>query len=449
MPAAPEPDGGLLLAVLAEQFLSGFDVVVLAVSGGADSMALIELAREWRASRPSDTPQIHVATVDHGLRAGSVAEAAFVSGAASTAGLPHHTLHWSGGRAHAAGLQAAARDARYHLLRELAGRLGDEHGPGSTAAIVTAHHLDDQAETLLMRLARGSGVDGLAAMPPTRQLPDIDGHSLTLVRPFLAHTKADLTDYLRGCGRTWIEDPSNQDERFERVRVRNAMSTLAATGISADAIARSAVRLRRARAALDAATLDLLANATNLHDGAYAEIRAAPFAAAPAEIRLRLLQCLWRGFGGPGPIARLSQLEDVEARLMLAPAADMTLAGGHIRRSGDTIVLFRESGRNALPAVPLAPGTVILWDGRFNVSASPNADAGLEIKPLPAAALSDHVEQRDRRRLPSWKHPREALLTLPSLWRGKTFLGVLHPIFDPSPALPAVAGFAAIGLRPT
>src|SRR6185437_6944278 len=182
----------LIEADAAFERLAKFDRVVLAVSGGPDSMALLILAAEWQARRGNATPLVSVATVDHGLRVESAAEAEFVGREARRLGLTHASLPWTGAKP-ATGIADAARNARYRLLDAHARSFG-----GSRVAVVTAHHLDDQAETFAMRLARGAGVDGLAAMRSERTL--LDGSSVMLVRPLLAFPKSRLIATLAARG---------------------------------------------------------------------------------------------------------------------------------------------------------------------------------------------------------------------------------------------------------
>ena len=170
--------------------------VAVAVSGGADSMALLLLAKDW-------APGVAALTVDHGLRAGSTAEAAQVAAWCASRRIPHCVLAWTG-RKPSSGIQEASRTARYELLTQWCRDRGYPH-------LLVGHHLEDQAETFLIRMQRGSGVDGLAAMPSTTAR---DG--VRIVRPLLGVTPARLTAFLRAAGQPWIEDPSNDDPRFAR-----------------------------------------------------------------------------------------------------------------------------------------------------------------------------------------------------------------------------------------
>jgi tRNA(Ile)-lysidine synthase len=442
VPAAPEPLTDRELTQLAVEWLGSYRVVVLAISGGADSTALLELVRSWRAEAAGQRPEICVATIDHGLRPQAAAEATQVAEAAARFGLPHHTLRWDGAGTSSA-IQEAAREARYRLL----GQLAAERAGGRPAAVVTGHHAGDQAETMLMRLARGSGLDGVSAMAGVRPLDAHARANVDLVRPFLAIPKARLIATLKAHRQSWSEDPSNQNAAYERVRVRLALAALEEAGITAAAMAHSAARLHRAKDALDTLMLALASEAVELNGGAFAAIRTAPFDSAPTELRLRLLQHLWSGFGAPGPPVRLAQLEDIEKRLSARAAVAATLAGAHIIRQDDRIVLTREPGRPGLPEMALAAGQTATWDGRYRVTAAIDAGSGLWVRPIPAQTLTALAAERRRRGEGLLPYPRNALLTLPSLWRGKTFLGVLHDAFGTRVKLPAAAAFTGTTTR--
>ncbi|AWN46170.1 tRNA lysidine(34) synthetase TilS [Methylobacterium terrae] len=212
-----------------------FRGAVLAVSGGPDSTALMGCA----ALGPAGVPLV-VATVDHGLRPGSEAEAQGVAALAARLGLAHRRLAWTGAKP-AARIQEAARAARYGLLAGLAREVGAD-------LVLTAHTLDDQAETVLMRLCAGSGPAGLAGMAPSRALG-----GLTLARPFLGVPKARLVATCEAREWPFVRDPSNVDPRFGRARLRGLLPLLAAEGLTASRLARLSARLRRDEAALSGA----------------------------------------------------------------------------------------------------------------------------------------------------------------------------------------------------
>ncbi len=294
--------------------------VVLAVSGGPDSMALLWLAAKWRAARARG-PRLVAVTIDHGLRAASAREARAVKRASAELGIDHRTLRWTGAKP-ATGIQAAARAARYRLLAKAAAAAG-------ASTVLTAHTGDDQAETLLMRMARGSGLAGLAGMGRQTRRGD-----LLIARPLLAIAKARLVATVAKAGLSWVEDASNRDPRFARARWRELMPLLAAEGLDARALGRLAARLARANAALerdvDAAERALVRPDARTH-GAVALDRAS-FAALAEEIRLRLIARLVDRLGTEGP-AELGKVErlaaDIDAWMARPRAAPMrrTLAG--------------------------------------------------------------------------------------------------------------------------
>ncbi len=260
--------------------------IVLAVSGGPDSVALMWLAARWRRALKK-APRLVAVTVDHGLRKEAGREARDVKRLAKSLDVEHRTVRWTGAKPKT-GVPSAARDARYSLLARIAQHHGASH-------IFTAHTRDDQAETVIMRLSRGSGLAGLAAM--ARQ-SNRDG--VVLVRPFLDVPKSRLIATLEKAGIAFADDPTNHDPRFTRPRLRALMPALAAEGADARGLARLASRLARANAALDIMT-----------DGAeryLASIDAEPgfdlaaFTALSDEIRVRLLLRAINRTGHEGPV---------------------------------------------------------------------------------------------------------------------------------------------------
>ncbi len=184
--------------------------LAVAVSGGADSMALALLAAHWATSH---NIALTALTVDHHLRESSEAEAHQVAEWMQASGIPHHILHWHGGN-DAGNLQANARDARYRLMAEYC----ISHG---IPRLLVAHHADDQAETVLMRIKRGSHIEGLAAIRPIHS-----HYGIILMRPLLGCPKSRLIATLNARHHTWIEDPTNNLVRFDRNRLRMQLATL-------------------------------------------------------------------------------------------------------------------------------------------------------------------------------------------------------------------------------
>ncbi|MFG1477653.1 tRNA lysidine(34) synthetase TilS [Xanthobacter sp. V4C-4] len=330
-----------------DRLLTGFlafSRILVAVSGGPDSTALLWLAAHWRATRGGG-PELLVATVDHALRPEAAAEAAAVARLSARLGLPHRTLVWTGDKPRH-GLQAAARDARFGLL------LAEARAAGAQA-VALAHTEDDQAETVLFRLARGSGLRGLAAMRPATAR---DG--VALLRPLLGVPKARLVATLEAAGVPFARDPANADPRFTRARLRQLAPHLAAEGLDARRLAQFARRAARLDAAVEAA-VDAAARTVGLARGAApdkAETRfdAAGFLALPEEIALRLLGRALAALGREGPV-ELGKLEalTVALRAHLGEAAAprgafrRTLAGALVAVCGGQVVVTRAPPRRA------------------------------------------------------------------------------------------------------
>jgi tRNA(Ile)-lysidine synthase len=314
--------------------------LVLAVSGGPDSTALLVLAARW-AKRLKRAPKLLAVTVDHGLRTEASREAAAVKRLAKKLGVAHRTLRWRG-RKPATGLQEAARLARYRLLAEAAARAGYAH-------VLTAHTLDDQAETILFRLARGSGLIGLAGMAHATALPIAGEGAIFLVRPFLDVPKARLIATVRALGIAYSEDPSNRDPRFARTRLRSVMPELAREGLDARGLARFAARVRRAESAIEFA---VAAAAAALAPGPWPErgpiaFATRQFADLPAEVGLRLLGRAIAHTGNEGPV-ELGKLEALYDALRQARSRlRRTLAGASVTLDAEHLTVERAPARRS------------------------------------------------------------------------------------------------------
>ncbi len=357
----------------------------VAVSGGSDSTALLHLLS--RVYEPSGLG-LHVATVDHGLRPESAAEAATVAGLCHSLNIPHTTLHWSGWQG-AGNLQDQARRARYGLLRDWA--LAQD-----IPAIALGHTADDQAETVLMRLGRAAGVTGLSAMPTVRMS---DG--VSLYRPLLFATREQLRAYLVEEGLGWADDPSNQDPRFDRIKARRALAQLSELGITADSLSRVAENLGQANHALERYAQDAARGLTKTQAGSI-RVERAGFSDLPQEVQRRLVVGIVRWIAGGDYPPRQSAVEQavratVEGRLA-------TVGGCLVVASADSAWFCRELKPVAQQVA--RPGAV--WDRRWIVS-GPNRP-GVRIRALSEAGLQH---------LPDWRStglPRAVLLATPAVW---------------------------------
>ncbi|MSO67287.1 MAG: tRNA lysidine(34) synthetase TilS [Pseudolabrys sp.] len=331
--------------------LDHLPALVLAVSGGPDSTALMVLAARWRNALETK-PKLIAVTVDHGLRAESKREAASVGRLARKLKVAHRTLRWTGKKPKT-GLPQAARQARYRLLAEAARNVGASH-------ILTAHTLDDQAETVLIRLLRGSGVTGLAAMQKISVIPGREQSERTrndkvfLMRPLLDISKARLIATLRAAKIAYADDPSNRDPRFTRARLRALMPQLAQEGLDARRLALLAQRIKRADAAIEAVVdqaIDFLA--VDAPAPRVLAFEAGGFFILPAEIVLRVIGRAVAKVGDQGPV-ELAKLEALKAALDIAQKSGnkrfrRSLAGAMVTLAANKITVERAPPRRKTP----------------------------------------------------------------------------------------------------
>lgn len=402
--------------------LGGFEpspAVAVGVSGGGDSVALVLLLRHWVAERGGSLLAL---TVDHGLRPESAGEAAAVGRAMARLGVPHRILHWDGAKP-SAGVQAAARTARHRLLGAACAEAGILH-------LALAHHRDDQAETVLLRLARGSGIDGLAGMAPVRA----DG-AVRVIRPLLRVSHDRLLATCRAEGVDWIEDPSNRNPRFARARLRVARESLGGEGLDASRLGEVARRAGRARAALEQATAALLAEAATVHPEGWITLAPAPLRSAPLEIALRAVGAALAAVGGSAHPVRDEALE----RLLdgLAEGQGGTLGGCVVRKRRGVVMVAREPVA-VTERLVVAPEEAIRWDGRFDLRVSSSHSGPVTVAALGAGGWREWAGRQVPERVPDLPVPvRESL---PSLWSGADLLGV--------PMIGMCYGFDADGQHP-
>ena len=375
--------------------LAGASCVALAVSGGPDSLALLLLMERWCAG--GARPAIHVLTVDHRLHPRSAQDAAFVARLATERGFAARILV-RGGAAPRTGIEAAARSVRYRLLIDAAREIGASH-------IVLAHHRDDQAETFLMRLGRGSGVHGLAAMRPISVREGV-----MLFRPFLDIPKVRLAAVARAAGVEPVDDAANRDPRFLRTKLRALLPDLARAGLDAERLADMARQMALIADAIDAEASALLADTVAVDAFAVARLDAAGYGAAPEAVRLRALTRLLQAIGGGTYPPRGERLAALDAVLAgdAARSFRRTLAGTVIERAGEMALFYREGGRTGLPVIEVGDAFDGTWDHRFRLAIRNRGGDAVAIGPLGAA---------DARRVggAARRSPTAALAALPSI----------------------------------
>ncbi len=429
----------------------------LAVSGGGDSMAMLTLAHNW--SRHWGV-RLWVVTVDHGLRDGSAAEAAMVAEECAALGWPHATLRWRwDGRGN---LQDAARRARLALIG---------HWRGGLAHVLMGHTRDDLAETFLMRLARGSGVEGLSAMQASRRVtpdvgPDLPGldhdgvlppqaasgagplphpASFRIVRPCLDMTRAELRHYLRTLQGRWVEDPSNEDVRFDRVKIRQAAEILEGLGLDVARLSGTARRMARAGEALRARAAEVWdeigeePRAGGVPTGELLFTRAG-FERTERDTQLRLLAAALQYIATADYRPRAAALEALLDRVLGGGGG--TLLGCEARMERDRVRVFREYAAVADLRQRVAAGSGVdrLWDGRWAVF---HADLrGCEIGALgqdgwqqlvapdgaPRETAPDGAPRETapdgapRNGVPDGAPPHASARSLPAIWQGNRLL---------------------------
>ena len=337
--------------------------IAVAVSGGADSVALTFLLNNWCKALGG---KLVALSVNHGLRPEATIELQQLAVTLKTLGVRHEILYWQGAKPNT-GVQAKARAARYDLMTQWCRDNGVLH-------LALAHHADDQAETFLMRLAKGSGSDGLAAMAAVRE-----SRHVRFLRPLLSAPKDRLRATLRAQGLAWCDDPSNQDMTFERVRVRRLLAGMPGAG---DDYARAANRMGRARQALNVASAHWLARHVALHPTGYARLDIDALANGEEEVLLRALGQLVTSLGGGIYRPDVRSLENMLRNL--AGGKDMTLAGCRLWQQRGVWHVCREA-RNLPNPMTIVLGTEVLWDGRIRLHCGGQTDDG---EPLRIQAMT-------------------------------------------------------------
>jgi tRNA(Ile)-lysidine synthase len=382
----------------------------LAVSGGGDSMAMLYLAHNW--TRIFGV-RLWVVTIDHGLRPESAAEAKMVAQECAVLGWPHATLRWQwDGRGN---LQDAARRARLSLI---------DSWRGAVQHVLFAHTQDDQAETVLMRLARGSGVDGLAGMrasryvtyPPfgTLGLTDYEGEipphaeksaGFHAVRPCLELSRNDLRHYARVLNGKWVEDPTNEDRGFDRVRIRQLLRLMSDEGITSPVLAGTARRMARARDGLKARLCDAVEQVCEDAPLGQVRINRDGFSALDAETQMRLLTSALCYVAASEYRPRAAASEAMLERVLSGGGG--TLHGAEVLVEASHVRVIRELAavrdKQSRPGAP--------WDDQW-IFAEEKGARGCVIKALGMQGWQQ-IEPRKEALVPY-----RAALSTPALWEG-------------------------------
>lgn len=383
--------------------------IACAVSGGVDSMALLLLLAQWCQHSGHE---LLILTVDHGLRSGSSEEAEAVMRQARLLGLKGRILRWQGGKPTGA-VQEPARQARYELLSHCCREEAVLH-------LALAHHADDQAETLALRLQSGSGLTGLAGMSAVRYLPD-----LRLMRPLLGIPKSRLKATMRRHEQEWSEDPSNRDERYRRVRYRavlgagDAGKELTRTFLSTSGV------LGRLRAWSEAETARQLARTVEFHSAGYALVHDAVLQDVPDWLWHGIWARLLRTVGGAAYSVRKATLDEARAFLQQNRRMPETVGRCKLKDLGaGWLLVMREPV--GLPNVALEPGESLTWDGRFRFVRLPDCP---DQEAVTVRGLGEHEAARLSRSVPSlqiYRMPRVTWASFPAVFCLDGLLAVPH-----------------------
>ena len=387
----------------------------LAVSGGGDSMAMLYLAHNWTRDYGV---RLWVVTIDHGLRPESASEAAMVAEECTALGWPHAALRWHWGRQ--GNVQDAARRARLSLIDQWRGDL--KH-------VLFAHTEDDQAETVLMRLARGSGVDGLAGMRPSRHVAlhplgapsleasDYDGTlppqvetspGFSLLRPCLEFSRSDLRHYATALKGRWVEDPTNDDRDYDRVRIRQLLNLLGEEGITPQGLAATAQRMARAQVGLKARLADAVTLACRDAPLGQVLIDRDGFATLDTETQLRLLTQALCYVASSRYRPRASASEALLQWILSGGGG--TLHGAEVLVDATQMRVVREYSA----VKHLSSGRAELWDNQW--ADTREVETGFKLKALGDLGWQQ-VQQGDGKRLPY-----RAALSSAALWEGENLI---------------------------
>ncbi len=324
--------------------------IALAVSGGADSLALMVLVSRWK-KQLSSPPQFHVYSVDHGLRDEAQDEVKFVLTTARDLGFEARNLVLGAARTPAS--QAMARRGRYQVICQA---MAEDRAE----VLLTGHHAHDQGETVLMRLAHGSGISGLAGM---RRFASVEG--VEIFRPLLDISREKLARVVEEAQIRPVIDPSNCDERYERVRWRKVMPHLGELGLDFRGLNRFSSRMARADRALEHMSRSKFSEVVSNEGFGIFSILNTSLMAEPEEISIRLLSLMLDGASGKAGSGELAQVEALCGALRTDRFRGQTLAGCCVELYEDRLLVFRETGRIEERRIRLKPGEKKLWDRRF------------------------------------------------------------------------------------
>lgn len=379
--------------------------LAIAVSGGADSMALTLLCQNWAQKKPIE---IHSLTVDHKLREESTGETKQVQDWLKRYQINHQILTWQH-QQQLKNIQQDARNARYQLMCNYC----IEH---DIPILLTAHTLEDQAETVLLRLMRGSGVDGLSAMKETTTCERV-----SIIRPLLIIKKNQLTTFLKQQKQQWIEDPSNYNDKFERVNMRNFLNNSKDKELLIERLAKTASNMAQTRSYLEQQTNTAIEECSTWNDMGFSTIDSKNFNNLHTEIGLRVLNHLLCKVSGSECKPRHNKLNNLYYNIISNKISTKhTLNGCLITKKNNTITISREISAISQD-LPLQENTTILWDNRFIIKLTGCNTMPIHIG-VPTASELKNIQPELGKKLP----PKHIINTIPALKMQGNIIAIPH-----------------------
>jgi tRNA(Ile)-lysidine synthase len=377
-------------------FLTNRISIAVAVSGGADSMALCLLLADWAKNNQHS---IVALTVDHGLRNDAEKEALKVSKWLAVWGINHKILSWDGEKP-ITGIQAAARNARYSLMAQWCRE--NKH-----TVLMTAHHLEDQVETFLLRAERGSGLDGLASMNPIVGLEGV-----MLIRPLLGISKTFLRKFLIERQQIWIEDPSNNSLAFQRTRIRRLVGKLEQRGLLPRTIFKLVEHFANLRQQFSEVVKVFCERAVRILPESYGVVHLEALKYLPDPIMERVLVQIISELSGNIYPPRRERIKHSMEKIKSIEMPNFTLGGCRFILEGSTVIVCRD--QRSITVKKVVAGDDFNWDGLFDVEISGPRGAVGKLGALGEKGWVEIVRKCPELKKISVPHP--VRITLPTLF---------------------------------
>lgn len=374
--------------------------IAIAVSGGIDSLALVFLVKEWIKSK-SPNIELVALTVDHKLRPTSTEEAEYVHDLMNKNDIEHHILTWDSLK-NQSNIEFHARNARYELMTSFCKQEGIEN-------LLIAHHLQDQAETFMIRLFRGSGIDGLSAIQNESEV-----NGIKLIRPLLNIKKQDLTEYLVQNKIEWVEDESNEDEKYLRNKIRKFLDSLDEKDLIVNRISNTVNEISKARKIIENDLLNRASEMVEISDLSFVKLNLKKFQKLDKDLGLRLLAWIFMDVSGNEYKPRLEKLKRFYNKIVQERGINkkQTFYGCcfYLHETG-RLIFYREVSkvRSGLKNIG---NNEYLWDGRFIVK---NIDDSFEINNITPQALNGLIRSKkiNERIVKRFDIPKEIFYTIP------------------------------------